>query len=479
MRHPSIRFRLMLGTVVLVAVLLSIANLSTYRAYEHTLRSEIDRQLRESISLLAKSAELEADSLDYEWEEALKSSQVLGITGLFEFWDVNSGRITRSPDLLSGDLPFFHSELNHPVLRDITLADGSRARAVGLLHYPFTDELAISEAAKVGKELKPENYPQVVVCAREMESVYRRLDDLKKHLTRSAIGTLAGICIAIFVIFTLCLRPIHRFSANLMERSDQDSPPLMEIPRNMPYEIAGLAKTFNLSLEKVEKARAREKEFALHAAHELRTPVAGILATLEQAIRRPRDSAELAKRIGTAIEITSGMSITLDSLMRLARLRGHLEVMEKSDFDPAKVIEDVLHSCADIVGSRQITIERNFPANPPPLHNDPGLFRVLVSNLIENAVHYSPVGSVVELRIENTPDRFLFETRNACAGIAPGPLDHLFQPFQRGAAPADSGNGHAGIGLSLASEAAHLMGGRVHAELEGTGEIVFSATLMR
>ncbi len=476
MKHPSIRFRLMLGTGMVVAVILTVAHVATYRAFQHTLQTEIDRQLLQSASLLAKSTELEVDSLDYEWQEAMDSSPSPDITGLFEFWDVKSGRTTRSPELHAGDLPYFHGELDEPVLRDIILPDGRRGRGVGLLHYPFADSEAVAEATAAGKVLHPEEHPQVLVCARETESVSGRLDEMKLHLIRTALGTLLAIGASIFAIFTWCLRPIHEFSASLLGRSDQENPPLVEIPDQMPYEITGLAKTFNITLEKVDKARAREKEFALHAAHELRTPVAGILATLEQAVHRPREAADLTRRIHKAMDITAGVTETLASLMRLARLRGRLEVTEKATFDPVEIIAAAIRPLQDTIANRGLQLQKDLVQPPPILVNDAGLFHVLVSNLIENAIHYTKPGSVIRFSARTAASAFIFETRNPCETIKPDDTERLFQPFQRGRTSAGPEAGHAGLGLSLAREAAHLLGGKISASVE-EGEITFTATL--
>lgn len=473
MKHPSIRLRLTIGTGLLVMVVLLSANIAIYRSIKHTLYSEVETQLLQSASILAKSAELEDGTLDYEWQEAMEMPGEPDITGMFEFWDLKSGVPTKSPELGSEELPFFHGELNKPVIQDIVLSNGQRARAVGLLHYPFTDEEAVIE----GVTLKPEDYPQVVVCARETESVIRHLAELREQLTKAAVGTLFAIWIAIFAIFTWCLKPIRKFSDSLLQRSEQDEPPQMEIPEDLPSELVNLASTFNVALDRVEKSRAREKEFAVHAAHELRTPVAGILATLEQALNRPRDTGDLLKRIGNALHITSGMRLTLDSLMRLARLRGGLERRSNSDFLPLSVIREVMASAAGTISRTDTTVITDFPEKSEPLHQDAGLFRIMVSNLIENAMYHCPSGSEVRFGVTDSNGFFTFTTSNPCQGLSAGDIERLFEPFQRGVtAPNESG--HAGLGLSLTREAARLLGGTVSATLKD-GQLAFTATVPR
>jgi signal transduction histidine kinase len=479
MKHPSIRFRLMLGTGIIVAVLLFVANFFIYRAFERTLTEEIESQLLQSASLLAKSAELEANSLDYEWKDAMNSPGSADITGVFQFWDMRSGRTTKSPDLGDGELPLFYGKLNVPVLREITLSNGRKARAVGLLHHPFVDVIAIAEAAQTGRVLHPEDFPQVVVCARETQSLTHRLNELRSLLTRASIGTLLAIWASIFAISTWSLHPIRELSENLLEHSKKENPPQVEIPHALPSELTGLAGAFNTALNHVEKSRAREKEFTLHAAHELRTPVAGILITLEQALYRPRGSLDLSNRIEEALKITRSMRLTLNSLMRIARLRGGLEASSKTPVEPKTILREVLEAAIPLIEKNHLTIHEGFPEDVPAISTDPGLFRAVISNLIDNSIRHSPIHSTIEFHVDDSSERFVFMTINPCSGLSAENLDRLFEPFQRGSKAADNEGAHAGLGLSLAKEAALLMGGRIDVNLISDDRIRFTLTLPR
>lgn len=468
----------MIGTGLFMAMILLIANFLIYHSFDRTLSEEVDKQLLQSASMLAKSAELEGHGLVYEWQEAMESQNAPDITGMFEFFDLKSGKTTKSPDLGSEDLPLFHGALNEPVLRDIVLEDGSRARAVGLRHLPFTDEASIATARKNGQVLHPEEFPQVLVCVLETESLSSRLNDLRGLLIKVTLATLVGSWLAIFGIVNWCFRPIREFSEHLIERSKTDNSTVAEIPQNLPSELIPLASAFNTSLDRVEKSREREKEFALHAAHELRTPVAGILATLEQAIIRPRPSDDLVGRIGEALKITSEMRVTLNSLMRLARLRGGLELSTKESTDPITMIREIVNGLAPVLTNRQIDVIQNFPSSAAPLTTDSGLFRVLISNLIDNAVNHTIEKSTVTLIGEDLFDRFIFSTKNPCQNLAEKDLERLFEPFQRGDTHGDAESGHAGLGLSLAKEAARILGGNLEAAIQD-GFIVFTVTMMR
>lgn len=474
MKHPSIRRRLTIGTGLLVAAVLFAANFLIYGSIRSALLEQVDRQLLQSASLLAKSAELEANALDYEWQEAMKSAGSPDIEGVFAFWDLASGRITKSPELGDRDLPLFHGELNQPKLGEFTFKDGRKARIAGLLHHPFTDQESIDLAASMGKTLRPSDHPQVVVVARETDSLTTRLHELRSFLFRSTVITLLAIWAAIFAIFTWCLRPIREFSENLLSRSESDVPSASVIPDNLPSELVGLAGTFNTALDRVEKSRDREKEFALHAAHELRTPVSGVFATLEQAANRPRSSEDLLHRVREAIGLLAGIRVTLDSLMRLARLRGGLEKSTVSSFDPAPVVDSILESLSDVTLARNLIIHREFPAPSADLRSDSGLFKVIASNLIENAVRHAPEGSRIDIHLSGNHGTGELTVANPSPGATLSGIDRWFEPFQRGSSAADNEGGHAGLGLSLAREAAALLGGTLTATLTGNDILIFT-----
>jgi signal transduction histidine kinase len=479
MRRPSIRFRLLAGTGIFVTLVLIAANVAIYRGIERTLRKEVRLQLLQSAWLLAKSAELEATGISYEWHVALASSHTQGISGLFEFTDLTSGKHMGSPDLKGEHLPIFHGALDQRVFKDIILPDGRPAQAIGLYHYPFLDADGREEMERAGHMMKPEDFPQVVVVARETESLEKRLAEMRGHLAKGSIATLVATWLAILFVASWSLRPIKELTSRLLKRSTEEDSPVPEIPANLPVELSGLAQAFNTALTRAESSRARERDFARHAAHELRTPVAGIQATLEQAIHRPRSNEELNERIAAALRLTEGMRVTLNSLMRLARLRGGLEAVMTAPFDPAALVREQLAATSAIGSARGLTIQADVPIALPALSTDAGLFRVLITNLIENAMRYAPAKSVVKVSASDTPGAFLFSVTNDRGELKPQDRERLFEPFQRGSVAADSEGGHAGLGLSLSREIASLLSGKLEMRFDDERTVTFAVLLAR
>lgn len=476
MSHPSMRTRLMAGTGIAVTAVLLVSMVIIYQSVSRMLRKEVKMQLLESAALLAKSSELEPDGVVYEWHEALESGTGTGVPGYFQFWDQKSGSTASSPALEGASLEPFHGTLNQTVLKSITLPDGRPALAAGLLHLPFLDAEGLEDMKRLGKVRDPQDHPQVLVCARETKSLDYKLGRMKWHLVRAGTATLLAIWGSVWLVSRRTLKPLDALAGRLEERSRKDSGPIPPVPDDLPVELTGLAGAFNRTLERVEAARERERQFALHAAHELRTPIAGIQATLEQAISRPREPEDLNGRIGAALGVTNSMGKTVNTLMRLARLRGGLEKRRIVAFDPAAIVHELLGEDAERFTARDLRLQVEGPTVVPAIDNDPELFRIVVATLIDNIVRHAPADSDIGVAVQNDDRAFVVRLSNPAPGLSADELKDLFEPFQRGQhVVAAEGSG---LGLSLAREITRLLGGTVDLSLDD-GRLAVTLTFPR
>ncbi len=470
MRRPSIRRRLTMGCLLVAAVVLGGSKIFIYRDVSRSLRNELDQQLAGTANLLSKASELEWEGVVYEWQEALDSNEGMGIEGLFQLWDLKSGKTARSPDLGDENLELFHGELNQVAFRDVLLANGGEARAVGMLHHPFTNRYGRMEMERRGRLLEIGDYPQVVVCARETAGVEWDLALTRFRLIKSGVLTLGAIWLAIFLISRWTLSPIERLVAGLVKRSSEMGTPLPVIPERLPEELYPLARAFNETLERVEEAREHEKEFAYSAAHQLRTPISGIHAILEMAHGKPADGADLKRRIGRALAVSGGMKETINSLMRLARLRGGLEEVMAEKYDAAAVVREVLSGEMERAEGRYAVEEEGLD-EPATVEGDEGLFRIVVWNLLENAFRYTPEGGSIRVGLKRETEWLILETTNDCKGLTGDDCERIFRPFERGRNVSVNAPG-AGLGLPLAREVAHRCGGALDAGLK-EGKVTF------
>ncbi len=460
MRHPSIKTRLIFGCAALVAIVLLYSKIAMYREVERSLRHEMDDQLLHSATLLSKSAELEAGGIVYEWQEAQRSTPGLHIEGLFQFWDLKSGTTARSPDLGSADLKFMHGDLNTPVYGDILLADGRPARALGFMHLPFTNEYGRDEMERRGKIFLPADFPQVIVCASATAGLEQRLAATRANLMWTGIATLLAILLAVLLITAWTLQPLNKLAANLLRRSTEVGTPLPEIPPTLPRELVPVTSAFRATLERVEAARAHEKDFAFSAAHQLRTPVAGLHAILEQALSRPREVDNLRERIGRALDVTKEIRHTIEGLMQLARVKGGIDPIGHEPYDPMEIVRELVGP-EDPAAGQTHPVKIHGRDDLGPVIGDARLFRILVSILIENALRHGLPGAHIIISMDRHDHNFLFDITNEVDAFDPSDAGRIFRPFQRGKNTSVNSPG-AGLGLALAKEISQ----RIGAELE-------------
>lgn len=451
----------MLGTGLVFSLVLVISQVEIYHSVRKVLILQIFDELTANASILTKSSEVEPSGVIYEWHEADKAGVGRSITGLFQVWDVKSGKSFASPELNDLQLKFFHGAMNEPVRRDSELSNGTRVFAVGLMHLPFIDAYSGAEMKRLGISRQPEDYPQVLVCARDKTPFETQLQLIRWHMVRAGVASMAAIWLSIWAITRLTLRPIDELTGNLDKRSKSDADSFHTLPDKWPAELRGLAESFNLTLERAEAARRREQEFAMHAAHELRSPVAGIRATLDLALKRPRTAEDLARRIANALVLAEGMQDMVGSLMKLARVRGGLERLETTRFDPVELAADAARGQEVRFKERNLKLEWDGPNDPLEVVGDAGLLRLVFVILFDNAGSHASSGTQVFVAAACTAEGFSFSLTNASNDLVEGDLERIFEPFQRGKYATSDG---AGLGLSLAREIMNLLGGT----LEGT-----------
>jgi signal transduction histidine kinase len=462
MKFPSIKRRLMLGTGLIFSIVLVISQLEIYHSVRKVLILQIFDELTANASILTKSSEVKPSGVIHEWHEADKAGVGRSITGLFQVWDVKSGKSFTSPELNDLQLKFFHGAMNEPVRRDSELSNGTEVFAVGLMHLPFIDAYSGAEMKRLGISPQSEDYPQVLVCARDKTPFEAQLQLIRWHMVRAGVASLVAIWLSIWAITRLTLRPIDELTGNLDRRSRADTDSFHTLPDKWPAELRGLAESFNLTLERAEAARRREREFAMHAAHELRTPVAGILATLDLALKRPRTAEDLVRRIANALVLAEGMQDMVGSLMKLARVRGGLERLELTRFDPGELATDVARGQLARFRERNLKLEWDGPNDPLEIAGDAGLVRLVFVILFDNAGCHASSGTQVFVASACNLEGFSFSLTNASNDLVEADIERIFEPFQRGESATSDG---AGLGLSLAREIMNLLDGTLNATL--------------
>ena len=228
-------------------------------------------------------------------------------------------------------------------------------------------------------------------------------------------------------------------------------------------EIHRLAATFDRMFDRLERSFDREKRFASDASHELRTPVAIILAECEyarqnaQTVDDYRESLEVVERQGRR------MSTLINQLLNITRMDQGTQVISREDADFSELADVVADETVRASG-KALEVEKDIA---PGVHAnvDVGLMSRLVQNLVENACKYTPEGGRVRVSLAAAEGRLTLTVADNGIGIAKRDLPHIWERFWQ----ADSSRGvdkGSGLGLAMVKQIADAHGGALSVESE-------------
>lgn len=261
------------------------------------------------------------------------------------------------------------------------------------------------------------------------------------------------------------LAPVRVLAAELQRRSADD---LRPVPvDHAPHELQPLLAAMNGLFTRIESTLERERRFTADAAHELRTPLA-VLRAQWDVLRHAKDSNERQRAQAQLNAGMDRMDRLVTQLLALSRLESTEQLPRASAVRWAPLVEQAVGDVLPLAERRRIELECSWPdaGEPLPLQGDAELLRVLLRNLLDNAVRYAPEGSTVHLRFAG--DRLAVE--NDGAALPAETLAALGQRFHRADGQAESGSG---LGVSIVQRIAELHGLRLHylARADGQGVV--------
>ncbi|WP_161625632.1 sensor histidine kinase [Cyclobacterium qasimii] len=211
-------------------------------------------------------------------------------------------------------------------------------------------------------------------------------------------------------------------------------------------EINSLSVSINHLLERVEKGVLREKQFTSDASHELRTPLAILKGNFEVLIRKPRPQEEYVEKIKDGIVIIDKLNAILDQLLTLARLQKNASVDEEVDL--IFLVSDIVTSISEQYPNRSIQLENKIYEKLYINANEKST-AIIIENLVQNAIKYSPVEKTIKLILEQGTDGIHLYIVDQGIGISDADLAKIYQPFFRGGSHELGRINGAGLGLSI------------------------------
>jgi two-component system heavy metal sensor histidine kinase CusS len=274
-----------------------------------------------------------------------------------------------------------------------------------------------------------------------------------------ALGILASSVIAITVT-KRGLRPLREMACSLKsfgpKRLHERIP-----PEGWPRELRPLALAFDEMFDRLEDSFTRLSQFSADLAHELRTPIANIRGEGEVALTRGRTPEEYREVIESSVVECERLSAIVDNLLFLARAEADEGHVQRTLFSGRTEVEKIAAFYEPIAEEHHITITC---AGGGDIHADPLLFGRAMSNLVENALRFTPAGGAIQISIATGTLHSQVSVKDTGCGIAAEHLPRVFDRFYR----VDSSRTiqGSGLGLALVKSIMDLHGGSAALESE-------------
>lgn len=215
---------------------------------------------------------------------------------------------------------------------------------------------------------------------------------------------------------------------------------------------------------KAERLAQQQMEFVAGVSHELRTPVAVIRSAAEN-LASGVVTGDRVKRYGDMLEGEARrLGEMVERVLQYAGIESGLGFGSRSPLAPADIIDGAVESALALVGA-DVQVQRDVPADLPPIIGDAPALRSAVQNLIANAVKYGGRDRWVGIRAQHVRERRQSRIRITVSDHGPGipasELPHIFEPFYRGAEAIDKQIHGNGLGLSLVRRIVDAHGGKV------------------
>lgn len=296
-------------------------------------------------------------------------------------------------------------------------------------------------------------------------------DERDALATQTALRTLAPFA-ALIPIFGVMiwlgvgngLRPLDAISRAVGRRRPDALAPIEEA--GLPAELRPLGASLNGLLSRLSDALSVQRRFTADAAHELRTPLAALTLQLDLA-RRAGSPGELAASLADLEAGVARASHVVEQLMTLARVEPEALAAQKSRCDVVAIAKDVIVARAALAERKGIDLGL-ARAEPASVDGDAASLGILLSNLVDNALRYTPAGGRIDVSVGQANGTTCLSVADTGPGIPAAERERVFDRFYRGTTADAPGSG---LGLSIVKRIADAHGATIalDAPHEGSG----------
>ena len=295
---------------------------------------------------------------------------------------------------------------------------------------------------------------EYVIHVGQKEEIRAELtDDISAQLVTQFLVGLPILGIVIWIIVGHSLKPLNRLERALSRREASFLKPLSS--KKLPKEIIPVVNEINNLFAQLEQAFEHERQFTADASHELRTPLAGLL-TQAQVAMRTRDETVRHQALKRIEQGVNRMTYMVQQLLIFSRIESGTEFIAK---ETTMLSREVMRNIAELdpeAHKKRINVEYD-EVNAVPIVANTLLINILIRNIIDNAIKYTPAQGMVRVSVIGKANCVQLCVEDSGPGIAPDQYENSLKRFHRCIETANKAQG-TGLGFSIVQRIATMHG---------------------
>jgi two-component system heavy metal sensor histidine kinase CusS len=484
----SIRTRLLLGIAVATVAAFALAGWITFVLFRSELLHEYDDLLGAKARTLAMLAEPRRSGVVFEFEEhGLVDFTRAFEPEFYEAWDDHGKTLANSGHARGAFPKLAPGTLDAPRYRFVTLPDGRPGRMIAVRFVPIPEDLSENEHRRPSITAPRRDETPAADATNGVTLIVARDTIEMDAALRRVAWTLPGVfTLTVAVVLALLswivtrgLKPLNAIARQIGDVNEFDLG--VRLPSDgAPTEMRPVIDGFNGLLERLEGAFDRERTFSSNVAHELRTPLAGLLATIQVALSRQRSDVAYRTALQDCEAISQDTHRLIETLLLLTKIESGQIYPSEGTLVVDALVDEQWEDFAARANQKGLTVAINGPPGVS-IAADRDQMGIVLTNLFDNAVEYSQPGGSIEIRWNASATGLQLSVANGGCDLLAEQTPHVFERFWRGDASRSATGTHAGLGLALSKRIVEALGGKIAASLEGRRFVVtiaFDAALV-
>ncbi|MGD8534942.1 MAG: ATP-binding protein [Candidatus Aminicenantes bacterium] len=439
-RFKSLTFKLTVWYIIILGVIVVLAGLFLYQGFKERLMDDLDKVLMEI-----------ADETNEKWRKKK------GVTWKDAIQHAEASYSSHEPFIQLVQLAENRERQVERIIRSDRIPEGAFQLKTHLYYRADKSDFDSLVFATVCEEnlssfplrvfLLPVRGPNVLQVGISVENVAGSLNQLMIVMVAAGLMLLVFASLGGSLIIRKALQPVKSVVQTANEITTEDLSLRIDV-KNRQDEIGALVKTFNDMIIRLEKSVNKIRQFSGDVSHELRTPLTIIRGEIEVLLRKKRTEEEYMKTLKSALEESSRMEKIIDDLLFLSRA----EALDKSKFNKTVQLDEIVANVVKIRNQPAVNKGLTIIAEkvkPAKVKGNKELLERMITNVIDNAIRYTPSGGRIEVLLTKSQDKIQLEIRDTGIGIPDESLPYIYDRFYVVDKSRSRETGGAGLGLSI------------------------------